>query len=811
MSKKTNYFLGGLFSLTLILLFTGRGANAQLNTNGGFESSPVGIVDTTGWRPNGAKPLTGWFVQVDTSVHSLPVFQIVSDTVEEGSHALKVTLQGLGAQNWSVQIVADSIPVRQNMTCNYSIWAKSDKPGATVNFTIGRYSFNEYAAIRPATLTTQWTKYSVSFTVSDAQSFIRAPIHFYGAVDTGNAIYLDNLQITDVNAGMEPVVVQAESGQLGSHFKVMQDSSYGVTYVTTDTNWAGLTGPGDTSRVITYQVPFADSGSYNLFARVRVGPGGFNDDSFFCGHGFGQKNDTAASDWTMVNGLASAGFSDSNAYVDGPGTLGTGVWKWVNVTKNAYQDQGASRDSFVVNLDTLTRTFQIGSREDGLDIDKIAFGKSNLFFHVKDLDNVLYGSTEMGTVYPGPALAKGQPKFLGCAFLSSTQEPDFLNYWNQVTPENAGKFGSVAGSADSSVWSWSGLDAAYNLAINNSLPFKDHNLIWGSQQPSWLSSLDSAHQAAAIEQWIRLVGQRYPQMSMIDVVNEPIHTPPDGKSGRANYLNALGGKGTTGWDWVIWAYQKARQYMPSSTKLLVNEYGIVNSSSSTTSYLQVINLLKARNLIDGIGIQCHRSEIETTDTTLIKTNLSQLASTGLPIYISEMDLGNIGDTGTPNDSVQLQLYQKLFPLFWQTRAVKGITIWGYEQGLTWTQGTTCYLVRSDGTARPAVYWLADYIKNNPVGVEQTSSTVPASFELAQNFPNPFNPSTVIRYQLPAAGHVTLKIYDILGREVTTLMDGKQNAGYYSVTFNAGKYSSGVYFYKLNTDHNTSVKKMLLLK
>jgi endo-1,4-beta-xylanase len=651
----------------------------------------------------------------------------------------------------------------------------------------------------------------VSFTVSDAQSFIRAPIHFYGAADTGNAIYLDNLQITDVNAGMQPVVVEAKSGQLGSHFKVMKDSSNGVAYVTTDTNWTGLTGPGDTSRVITYQVPFADSGSYNLFARVRVGPGGFNDDSFFYGHGFGQKNDTAASDWTMVNGLASAGFSDSNAYVDGPGTLGTGVWKWVNVTKNAYQDQGASRDSFVVNLDTLTKTFQIGSREDGLDIDKIAFGKSYLFYHVKDLDNILYGSTEMGTVYPGPALAKGQPKFLGCAFLSSTQEPNFLNYWNQVTPENAGKFGSVADSTDSSKWAWSGLDAAYNLAINNSLPFKDHNLIWGSQQPSWLSSLDSAHQAAAIEQWIRLVGQRYPQMSMIDVVNEPIHTPPDGKSGRAKYINALGGKGATGWDWVIWAYQKARQYMPSSTKLLVNEYGIVNSASSTTSYLQIINLLKARNLIDGIGIQCHRSEIETTDTTLIKTNLSQLASTGLPIYISEMDLGNIGDTGTPNDSVQLQLYQKLFPLFWQTRAVKGITIWGYEQGLTWTQGTTCYLVRSDGTARPAVYWLANYIKNNPVGVEQTSSTVPTSFELAQNFPNPFNPSTVIRYQLPAAGHVTLKIYDILGREVTTLMDGKQNAGYYSVTFNAGKYSSGVYFYRLTADNFSAVKKFVLLK
>ncbi len=88
---------------------------------------------------------------------------------------------------------------------------------------------------------------------------------------------------------------------------------------------------------------------------------------------------------------------------------------------------------------------------------------------------------------------------------------------------------------------------------------------------------------------------------------------------------------------------------------------------------------------------------------------------------------------------------------------------------------------------------------------------PAEYKIEQNFPNPFNPSTAIEYMLPVSGHVTLKVYDILGRVVQTLVDAKQYAGNYSVTFNADRLSTGVYFYELKTDQNRSIKKMLLLK
>ena len=125
--------------------------------------------------------------------------------------------------------------------------------------------------------------------------------------------------------------------------------------------------------------------------------------------------------------------------------------------------------------------------------------------------------------------------------------------------------------------------------------FKEHCLIWGQQQPTWISSLDSVQQYNYIETWIRMVGQRYPNADMVDVVNEPLagHNPPNGGNGRANYIKALGGSGTTGWDWVIKSFELARQYMPN-TKLLINDYGIINSNTATTSYLQIINLLNDR-------------------------------------------------------------------------------------------------------------------------------------------------------------------------------------------------------------------------
>ncbi len=97
-------------------------------------------------------------------------------------------------------------------------------------------------------------------------------------------------------------------------------------------------------------------------------------------------------------------------------------------------------------------------------------------------------------------------------------------------------------------------------------------------------------------------------------------------------------------------------------------------------------------------------------------------------------------------------------------------------------------------------------------VENVSPKVPSTFVLGQNYPNPFNPSTTISFSITRAARVTLKIYNILGQDVATLMDRSQNAGSYSVVFDAGKLASGVYLYRLTTsDGIRAARKMLLLK
>ncbi len=83
----------------------------------------------------------------------------------------------------------------------------------------------------------------------------------------------------------------------------------------------------------------------------------------------------------------------------------------------------------------------------------------------------------------------------------------------------------------------------------------------------------------------------------------------------------------------------------------------------------------------------------------------------------------------------------------------------------------------------------------------------------QNYPNPFNPSTVISYQLPAASYVTLKVYDVLGRELSTLVNEIKQPGIYHTQFSnlSSNLSSGIYFYQLKADKNIQTKKMLLTK
>lgn len=105
----------------------------------------------------------------------------------------------------------------------------------------------------------------------------------------------------------------------------------------------------------------------------------------------------------------------------------------------------------------------------------------------------------------------------------------------------------------------------------------------------------------------------------------------------------------------------------------------------------------------------------------------------------------------------------------------------------------------------------DWILADPTSVEKLDPTVPESYGLAQNFPNPFNPTTQITFEIAKPGYTTLKVYNNLGQEVTTLLQGQYRAGTYSVTFDASRLTSGVYFYQIRSGEFTEVKKMMLMK
>jgi hypothetical protein len=96
-------------------------------------------------------------------------------------------------------------------------------------------------------------------------------------------------------------------------------------------------------------------------------------------------------------------------------------------------------------------------------------------------------------------------------------------------------------------------------------------------------------------------------------------------------------------------------------------------------------------------------------------------------------------------------------------------------------------------------------------VEKTDDFVPETYSLNQNYPNPFNPTTIISYSIPEQAVVSLKVYNILGQLVNTLVNEQQSAGNYKFQFNASQFSSGIYFYTISTGNFTKTQKMILMK
>lgn len=158
--------------------------------------------------------------------------------------------------------------------------------------------------------------------------------------------------------------------------------------------------------------------------------------------------------------------------------------------------------------------------------------------------------------------------------------------------------------------------------------------------------------------------------------------------------------------------------------------------------------------------------------------------------------------------------------FWYTRGT-GI-FRSTDNGATWTQVHTHTAAQNDislvldgtgcmtGWSCGASGTIAK-MTGVPVAINDPSLNIPNTYSLAQNYPNPFNPSTSISFALPVTGNVELKVYDLLGKEVATLVNGSLTAGTHSVPFDASSLSSGVYIYKITAGEFTDSKKMVLIK
>ena len=338
----------------------------------------------------------------------------------------------------------------------------------------------------------------------------------------------------------------------------------------------------------------------------------------------------------------------------------------------------------------------------------------------------------------GPGLADGAAKFVGNITTRGQVRSDFTELWNQITAENECKWASIEGTRGR--YNWGGCDAAYNWAKNNGGHFKFHALVWGSQYPNWLNGLSVDETKKAITAWFDAVAARYPDLEMIDVVNEAIKSGGNYHSGYGNgnnIIQALGGDNGN-YEFVATAFKMARERWPDAI-LIYNDYNTVQWQKNEG--IDLIQKLKKQGApVDAYGLQAHDMMTQgggqggtgggggCLSINTLRSVLDEIwQKTETPMFISEYDIF------TDNDQTQKQCYQEQITLFMENEHVAGITLWGYIYGATWNDGTSGII--KDGRDRAAMTWLKEYLSTNK-GVNTTG--LPTG-ELTEIEPEPQTP------------------------------------------------------------------------
>ncbi len=293
-------------------------------------------------------------------------------------------------------------------------------------------------------------------------------------------------------------------------------------------------------------------------------------------------------------------------------------------------------------------------------------------------------------------LSTNPDKFLGnitTRYQVDYGKEKYYTLWNQITPENESKWGSVEGNRNNYSW---GCDNIFNYAKSHNFPFKFHAFIWGAQYPGWLENLSPSDRFASIVKWYDAAKKKYPTIPLIDVVNEAIGTHQDGNP---MMKESLGGGGKTGFDWLIKAFEMAYERYPNSI-LIYNDFNTF--TWDVDNYITLVQTLRdAGAPIDAYGCQSH----DLTDRSLndFKTAEQKIQNAlKMPMYITEYDIS------TEDDNYQLQRYKEQIPYVWEKDYCAGVTLWGYIYGCTWSLAPYSGIIK-DGKDRKAMEWLRNYM------------------------------------------------------------------------------------------------------
>ena len=291
--------------------------------------------------------------------------------------------------------------------------------------------------------------------------------------------------------------------------------------------------------------------------------------------------------------------------------------------------------------------------------------------------------------------------------------------WNQVTPENATKWGSVEGDRQGK-FNWGGADKAAKYAKEHGFPFKFHTLVWGSQYPKWMDNLSTEKQYEAIVEWMDEAKKHYPDLPVIDVVNEAVsgHAP-------APYKAALGGDGKTGYDWIIKAFEMAHERWPDAI-LVYNDYNTFQWN--TDQFIALVRTIRdAGAPVDAYGCQSH--DLTGCSANTLKASMKKIQDAlKMPMYVTEYDIG------TANDNEQLRDYKAQIPLLWEADYCAGVTLWGWIYGKTWTTDGNSGLIKNK-KERPAMEWLREYMQTD--AAKTAKSPYPGGVKEASVYVNPF--------------------------------------------------------------------------